>query len=451
MSYHSTQASTYEELRSELATDWLPDPWAWHDLTNQPTSASSLWPSIEQETVMFLPIPLVGGRSRYIPLLQPSTRLFYHSIASEVAWQSRHLFSDGVFGYRAQAPQQLRPHRPEYQAKLLREKELANAYPWVLETDITNFFPCVSSHHLKAALSQTPLDDVLVKNLLDITRLLESKIGYALPEGYAAARALANFVLRPVDASLSQPFTRWLDDYRIFVSTRSQAEEELEHLTYQLDRLGFKVNQNKTAVLSIDQLEDRAACSLGPHDESEEAQDIKKILDEAGTPLAGRAERLTRHMLKEAALQADGRVPEILMDIPIERLSGSLVPRLAWLLSTTSHNKASQDLMRRLLTYRDNFTNWRLARLSAAAWYYPRPALDDLDDLLEHTTEAGPWLALSAGRFFARHRRQQLDSSHVRAFEPAFQKRIISLTEEEAQEPEVHSKKFGGPPVKSWL
>ena len=96
---------------------------------------------------------------------------------------------------------------------------LAKAYPVALLADVASFFRNTRVGLIERILPHTVASQALVTTLTD----LEGIYGYALPEGYSAARCLANWYLAPVDTTIHVPFTRWVDDYVLYCESKFQA------------------------------------------------------------------------------------------------------------------------------------------------------------------------------------------------------------------------------------
>jgi hypothetical protein len=71
-----------------------------------------------------------------------------------------------------------------------------------------------------------------------------------LPTGYSDARFLGNVVLAIAERDLSFPFARWVDDYRLFVASKREANHAFDQLDAGLARVGLRRNVGKTQVVT---------------------------------------------------------------------------------------------------------------------------------------------------------------------------------------------------------
>lgn len=121
----------------------------------------------------------------------------------------------------------------------------AENLPWVVVTDIEDCFAHISLGRLEQLLDSFGSSSSSIARLLTALRIE----GVAsLPRDYVEFRFLSNLYLQLVDADIREPFVRYADDYRIYCSTRREAERALSHMTSVLVRRGFRPNARKTFV-----------------------------------------------------------------------------------------------------------------------------------------------------------------------------------------------------------
>ena len=155
--------------------------------------------------------------------LDPSGRLF----ASDSGWQDYHNCS----------------------------KDLAsdNTYSHVFVADIADFYNQVYSHRVASALEQTGIPYLRAKNVESFLLQLTAKQTRGLPIGPSTSILLAEALLIDVESVLLRmgvPFTRYVDDFRIFCTSRREAirvHYELTDYLYTAHRLVLQ--PSKTRIL----------------------------------------------------------------------------------------------------------------------------------------------------------------------------------------------------------
>jgi hypothetical protein len=92
--------------------------------------------------------------------------------------------------------------------------------------------------------------------VIKIIKAIRGKESFGLPVGGAAARLLAELSLRDVDKCLFDegvPFTRYVDDFRIFLKSEKEVYDTLAFLAEALLAEGLTLNSAKTKVVSADE------------------------------------------------------------------------------------------------------------------------------------------------------------------------------------------------------
>ncbi|QIB69293.1 RNA-directed DNA polymerase [Aminipila butyrica] len=143
-------------------------------------------------------------------------------------------------------------------SELLEEKEKdIFAEPYVVVADIADFFPRIYSHPLENALSACTNKS---NHVLRIKKMLNDwnySVSYGIPVGQSATRLLAELVLDDVDRALiSEGFEhcRFVDDYRIFCSSKKEAYISLAFLANTLfENHGLTLQQHKTRILTAEE------------------------------------------------------------------------------------------------------------------------------------------------------------------------------------------------------
>ena len=151
-------------------------------------------------------------------MLHPRTHVALHEVTAPLRDVADRVLSPGVRGFRCGATSES-AHSGEYR----RFRELFDEYVrsagFVVFADVARFFPTLQNEQIKSALAATMATSELTGLFEFIDRMAELQLP-AVPAGYADARLVANLVLHQADNLLDVRFTRWIDDYRLFIPPR---------------------------------------------------------------------------------------------------------------------------------------------------------------------------------------------------------------------------------------
>lgn len=136
--------------------------------------------------------------------------------------------------------------------------QMALGARYLVQADIGNFFPSVYSHSIDWALrgkesaknnQRQGWEAELDKYICDCAHG-ESK---GLHIGPAVSNIISEIVLQKVDEKLSgYRYVRFVDDYRMFCETRSEAEEFLRELQYHANEYRLALNTRKSRIVNIE-------------------------------------------------------------------------------------------------------------------------------------------------------------------------------------------------------
>lgn len=148
-----------------------------------------------------------------------------------------------------------------HRAFVERSVELAESHPWVVMTDIADFFPRIYSHRLENMLDHAESDAFLTTPSAGVARALKKllkswnqNISRGIPVGPSATRILADLAITNVDRALTTSgirYVRYSDDFRLYAQSEREAYRMLAFLAEQLDvTQGLTLQAAKTYVLS---------------------------------------------------------------------------------------------------------------------------------------------------------------------------------------------------------
>jgi len=143
---------------------------------------------------------------------------------------------------------------PDFDA---RTTELSEQYPYVLSTDITDFYNQIYLHRLNNAIEYA--DPQLKDKAKDIESFLtriNGKTSQGVPVGPAASIVMAEALMTDIDQFLNNfglPFTRYVDDIRIFSNDIQSLDNVLRALTtYLYENHRLTLASGKTMIMEAD-------------------------------------------------------------------------------------------------------------------------------------------------------------------------------------------------------
>jgi hypothetical protein len=133
-------------------------------------------------------------------------------------------------------------------------RRTADAFDWVVATDIADFYPRIYHHRLENALREGAGSSDLPWRIMEILGRWSSNTSYGLPVGGPAARLLSELLLTRTDKLLRATgcvFHRYADDYRLFARSKQDAHASLVYLSEILLRNeGLALAKSKTRIMS---------------------------------------------------------------------------------------------------------------------------------------------------------------------------------------------------------
>ena len=231
----------------------------------------SLSPKFDFDRLSLLPIShvLVPKKEafdfRKIAIIRPEDLAVYQAIAIMIAEPFEKARSDiargRIFSHRFKpninkgqlfSPKHnIRSFQSE-SAKISKRK----SFNYIVKCDIANFYDRVNFHRIESTLLTTNgLNESLVKLINQILLHWAKRDSYGLPVGSNGSRVLAEVSLLNVDRSLKDAnikFIRFVDDFRIFTKTATEAHSALAMLIELLDREGLFINTRKSSIKRLD-------------------------------------------------------------------------------------------------------------------------------------------------------------------------------------------------------
>lgn len=136
-------------------------------------------------------------------------------------------------------------------------RERAARCAYVLTTDICSFSQSISYRRLERALRDACPGSDIADRIMHVVGALSGEARFGLPVGAPAFSLLAELVLDATDRLLlanDVAFIRYIDDFRIFVDSRAEAQRMLVLVAERLTtHAGFSLQKAKTRILSSDE------------------------------------------------------------------------------------------------------------------------------------------------------------------------------------------------------
>jgi hypothetical protein len=213
---------------------------------------------------------------RWASQLDPLWNAYYLSLVIEMgpAIESARISvsEQTIFSYRFVKPTQdggIFDARVNWRAFMEKSQEIASqksekddpVYPYVLVCDISDFYSRIYHHRLENALKWLKTKSETVKRIIDTLKVFSGTVSYGLPVGGPASRLLAELALNSVDKLMRGEgirYCRFVDDYRIFCTSKEEAYQRLIFLSEKLFNEGLSLQKNKTRILTSKEFLDEA-------------------------------------------------------------------------------------------------------------------------------------------------------------------------------------------------
>lgn len=203
--------------------------------------------------------------------IEPLDEIIYLSLAimlsNKIEKERIHKKSKIVYSYRLK-PDLIKEQKPTYLFDLKMNytsfrNDVSNKIKdpkikVVVSCDISNFYDRLNLHRLEnTLLAIHDIDIQSVKLLNEMLLYWSNRDSYGIPVGSNASRILAEASLINVDKYLLDKginFSRYVDDFRLFAISASQAHSWLSILVERLNQEGLFLNTSKTSIVSASEI-----------------------------------------------------------------------------------------------------------------------------------------------------------------------------------------------------
>lgn len=164
-----------------------------------------------------------------------------------------------------------------------QELSKSGAYTHVLIADIADFYNQIYSHRVQSALETANVSPLRAKNSEDFLLSLTAKQSRGVPVWPSPSIVFAEASRTDVDNFLLRfgiPFTRFVDDFRIFCRSRREAVRvyhDLVEYLYTAHRLIFE--PWKSRILTVEQFQDRELVDPGEIERSSQVARLRELIE----------------------------------------------------------------------------------------------------------------------------------------------------------------------------
>ena len=245
---------------------------------------------------------------------------------------------------------------------------LRNKSRYILQTDISRFYPSLYTHsipwalHTKAVAKKEFKNPALLGNALDmLVRNAQDRQTIGIPIGPDTSLVIAEIILSAVDDGMSQRGfnngLRYIDDYEFGFQTLAEAEEALSVIQEILNEYELALNPTKTTILKLPCPIERIAIS-----------ELRTF--HFRNTLVGQHSDLL-HYFDKAFLFANQNPQDAILRYAVSRLNGIVIQKPNWqfcenlfLQCATAEPGTIAFVLNQFLLYRDMGYNLNLDQIS---------------------------------------------------------------------------------------
>lgn len=272
----------YDELLPTLF-EYKAIKYDWFNVRNYLLSQNLLQWKVRPYKTLKVPKYKFRYAFRLITQVDPLDFLIFAAIIKEIGAdiESQRVSTDSniVFSYRYSPEKDgdlfnLNIGYPQFLEQIKKIVEQEPGFTFVLEADIADFYPNIYLPLLEKALNIT--SSLHVKVIMNLLNGWSSIRNFGIPVGDSPSRLLAEIAISNVDYALLAngiKFIRYVDDYRIFATSYTEAYRYLAFLIDVLETNKLDLQAAKTKILPVEDYLDKL-----PLPSKEQRQKLKENL-----------------------------------------------------------------------------------------------------------------------------------------------------------------------------
>lgn len=221
-------------------------------------------------------VPAGSHGFRITTKIHPFWNLYLNGLGFAIAEANESSRSDRAHSYRLSKDGESLFDRSRswraYKEATIREPALEREGSVVVQTDISGFYEHIYHHRLENVVHDlAPESSTIAVQIDRLLSKLSSGRSFGLPVGGQCARVLAEVLMTPIDASLSDAgifWHRFVDDFTLVCRSQQEAYAALSTLSNSLADYGLSLNRTKTTTLSARHYKEYVAVQLGQGDDT---------------------------------------------------------------------------------------------------------------------------------------------------------------------------------------
>ncbi|MDP1992863.1 MAG: RNA-directed DNA polymerase [Syntrophales bacterium] len=267
-----------KQLKQDMRDDWFPDPLNYEDVLKAEVITKKFAEYKKSNNKPYngfearqYNIPKQGFVLRYALEMSLWDRIIYQGIAKYLISFCDHHLSTSVFSHRWTGKPNSKyifrqPIDAWKQFQNAIKVNLSSENPWLVVTDVQNFFENIRINDVEVCLNQvlsqsklSPRDTERTGRAVKILKRLLTKWTpygqHGIPQNRDSSSFIGNMIMHNVDRVMLDKgyiYYRYMDDIRLICRDEFHARRALKELIIELRKVGLNVNSKKSFIVSKD-------------------------------------------------------------------------------------------------------------------------------------------------------------------------------------------------------
>jgi hypothetical protein len=240
--------------------DFAPDAMRYEDLKTYRVEVARIIdcerPAYRLTSGLAVEIPKGSGKIRKTVVLDPYDRIVLQGLIQPHAEVIDHALVEEAIvpGYRWDPERKTFLKDAGKQHSVFRDVQLEayqSGYQVCLIADVRSYYDYIQIDRLTNQLLELGVPQETVQNINQLFKFFSGDSPNGIPQNLEACSLLANLYLSPVDRLMLAAgfrYSRWMDDFRIFVCSFDEATRAIELLVSALGEIGLSLNEKTDVV-----------------------------------------------------------------------------------------------------------------------------------------------------------------------------------------------------------